>query len=213
MSISQRVLRIVARSLKSVHLCKKVLVVSPTTHILRGFLIDRTMRKNMYNLWKVVAPLYRPMRFLILNYSETIGPPTEWLTIKPDEIKDAADRVTQYILDGHFDQLQQLRGPREFMEHVSWMVGNTTDPFRFDYAMTQYLLGNRAACLETLQALIADERPDASPSHFCAWAKQIVPKIETNPSEVEEILRNFEQANIEMLALSPTLIDRDRPRE
>jgi hypothetical protein len=60
------------------------------------------------------------------------------ITIEKDEIQDAAERVTEYILDGHIEYLERLRGPREFLEHVSWMIGNNTDHFLFDYAMTQY---------------------------------------------------------------------------
>jgi hypothetical protein len=181
MSIPKRVLKIVARSIKGVCLCKDVLVVSPTEHIMGGFLIDRTAHKAQYNLWKVVVPLYRPMHLLMLNYSTIIGPPRSLLTIEKDEIKDAAERVTGFILDGHLEHLKRLRGPKEFLEYISWMIGNNTDHFLFDYAMTQYMLGNHSACLASLEAIVANGTRGMPEWHVCSWAKKLVPKLKTNP--------------------------------
>jgi hypothetical protein len=207
MSIPRRVLKIVARSLKGVFLCKSLLVVSPTEHILRGFLIDRTAHKSKYNLWKVVVPLYTPMHLLILDYSTQIGPRGDWLTIEKHEIQDAAQRVTGYILDGHLDHLKRLRGPKEFLEYVSWMIGNTTDHFLFDYAMTQYMLGNQAACLASLQAMRGNEPIGMPRPNIFTCSKELIAKLATNPSEVAEMVRQFERANVEQFALEPTIIN------
>jgi hypothetical protein len=206
MSIPKRVLKIVARSINGVCLCKALLVVSPTEHILRGFVIERTTHKGRYNLWKVIAPLYIPMRCLYLDYSNIIGPRGPWLEISVDEIQDAADRVTGFILDGHLEHLKRLRGPKEFLEHISWMIGNDTDTFLFDYAMTQYMLGNHATCLATLEAMIAKDMPGMRRGDVFTWAQKIIPKLKASPSEVAEILQQFEKTNVEQFALAPTLI-------
>jgi hypothetical protein len=206
MSIPKRVLKIVARSIKGVCLCKALLVVSPTEHILRGFFIDRTSHKGKYNLWRVIVPLYRPMPFVILNYSNIIGP-RQWIEIAADGIQDAADRVTGYILDGHLEYLKRLRGPKAFLEHISWMIGNNMDTFLFDYAMTQYMLGNHATCLPTLEAIVAkDWAADMRRGDEYTWAKEIIVKLKVNPSEVAEILQQFERTNVHQFALAPTLI-------
>lgn len=148
------------------------------------------------------------MHLLILNYSTIIGPRGDWLTIEADKIQDAADRVTGYILDGHFEYLQRLGGPEEFMEHISWMIGNTTDQFLFDYAMTQYMLGNHAACLTSLQAMKGNEPTGMPRPNIFTCSKEIIPKLKTSPSEVTEMVRQFEKANVEQFALEPTMIGR-----
>lgn len=206
MSIPVRALKIVERSIKGVCLCKALLVVSPTEHILRGFFIDRTGHKGKYNLWKVIVPLYIPMRSIILDYSNIIGPRGDWLTIATDELRDAADRVAGFILDGHLEHVKRLRGPKEFLEHVSWMIGNNTEQFLFDYAVTQYMLGNHATCLATLEAVVAKDMRGMRPGDVFTWAKEIIPKLKTNPSEVARILQQFEQTNVNQFALAPTLI-------
>jgi hypothetical protein len=206
MSIPRRVLKIVSRSIEEVCLCNSVLILSPTEHILRGFLIDRTAHKGKYNLWRVVVPLFRPMHLLILNYSTIIGPRGDWLTIEADKIQDAADRVAGYILEGHFEHLKRLRGPKEFLEHISWMIGNTTDQFLFDYAMTQYMLGDHTACLTSLQAMRGNEPTGMPRPNIFTCSKEIISKLKTNPSEVTEMVRQFEKANVKQFALEPTII-------
>ena len=209
MSIPKRVLSIVARSMKGVCLCKNVLVVTPTEHIMRGFFIDRTAHKNKYNLWKVVVPLYRPMHLLILNYSKQIQGPN-WLTIERDQIPVAAQRVTEYILDGHLDHLKRLRSPKEFLEHISWMIGNDTDHFLFDYAVTQYMLGNHAACLASLETINHRNESAKMPRpNIFTCAKEFIPKLRTSPCEVAEVLEQLEKTNVTQFALEPTMI---RPR-
>ena len=208
MSIPKRVLSIVARSMKGVCLCKDVLVVTPTEHIMRGFLIDRTAHKSKYNLWKVVVPLYTPTHLLFLNYSTQIQG-RSWLTIEKEQIPVAAQRVTEYILDGHFDHLKRLRGPKEFLEHISWRIGSTGNHFLFDYAVTQYMLGNQAACLASLEAMSGREPTQMPRPNIFTCAREFIPKLRTSPCEVAEILEQLEKTNVTQFALEPTMI---RPR-
>jgi hypothetical protein len=72
MSRSTRIFRLIARDLPGVVLCKDMLVVVPTERILRGFLLETTTERDRVYLWKVVTPLYRPMRHVILDYSDRI---------------------------------------------------------------------------------------------------------------------------------------------
>jgi hypothetical protein len=93
MSVPLNILRHVQRSLNGTQLCKDMLVVTPTEHILRGFLFERTTEKGMYYLWRVVMPLYRPANTVILNYSSRIPNATALLGDLRTSPASAAGRV------------------------------------------------------------------------------------------------------------------------
>jgi hypothetical protein len=204
MSISRRTLKSVGQSLKGLHLCKSVLVVIPTDHILRGFLLERTPYRSTYYLWSVIAPLYRPMYGVTLNYSTRLLR-SNYIEIPADRIAQSAEYITNVIADGPLDHVKRITGPKEFLEHISWMIGNTTDPFRFDYAMTHYMLGNHAKCLSVLEELVAEPMPGMRRHKVFDWAQEIITKLNINPSAVGRIIEYFEHENVDKFALSPTL--------
>jgi hypothetical protein len=73
MSIQRETLRLKQHNLKGTQLCKDVLVVLPTEHILRGFVFERTLVKEMYYLWRVImSPGH-------LSYLRKVKGPREFL--------------------------------------------------------------------------------------------------------------------------------------
>ena len=52
MSIQRGSLRLIQGNLKRTRLCGDVLVVLPTEHLLRGFVFERTLEKEIYYLWR-----------------------------------------------------------------------------------------------------------------------------------------------------------------
>src|SRR5262249_22056230 len=54
-SIQRETLRLIQSTLKGTRLCKDVLVVLPTEHLLRGFVFERTLHKETYCLWRVIT--------------------------------------------------------------------------------------------------------------------------------------------------------------
>ena len=48
MSRSKRIFGLIKKELPGVELCKDMLVVLPTEHILRGFLLEATIEKDRY---------------------------------------------------------------------------------------------------------------------------------------------------------------------
>src|SRR3984893_19472012 len=73
MSIKRKTLQLIQRRLKGTQLCKNVLVVLPTEHILRGFMFERTLSKDMYYLWRVITPLYMPANPVFLDYRKRLS--------------------------------------------------------------------------------------------------------------------------------------------
>jgi len=73
MSMQRKTLRLIQPRLKGTRLCKDVLVVLPTEHLLRGFLFERTPYKEMHYLWRVITPLYHPANHIYLDYSKRLS--------------------------------------------------------------------------------------------------------------------------------------------
>ena len=96
MNIQRATLRLIQRNLKDTRLCKDVLVVLPTEHILRGFLFERTLVKEMYYLWRVIMPLYLPVNTIILNYSKRISN-GEPVRLTRSEMSETAERIAASV--------------------------------------------------------------------------------------------------------------------
>jgi hypothetical protein len=201
MSIPRTVLRDIQHALSGTQLCRDVLVITPTEHILRGFLFERTLEKGIYYLWRVVMPLYRPANAVVLNYGLRI-PYGEKMSLTPGGV-EARDRVLQIILDGHLTYLRNLRRPKDFLEHISGMIGNTTAVFRMDLALTHYMLGNIRECVNILETLSSDRNTLASRSGIVT---ALLDDLKTNPVNAARRVEDWERTNVENLGLAQTVV-------
>ena len=97
MSRSKRLFRWIQKNLPGLVLCKDMLVVPPTEHIVRGFVLEATSQKERVYLWKVVTPLLRPIGSVILNYSDRISGTEKELYIKKDAFEQSAENIRNII--------------------------------------------------------------------------------------------------------------------
>lgn len=97
MGIQTETLRLIQGHLKGTRLCRDVLVVLPTEHLLRGFVFEPTTEKEMYYLWRVVMPLYLPTKSIILNYSKRISKGDKFRLSRP-ELKQSAEHIARHLL-------------------------------------------------------------------------------------------------------------------
>jgi hypothetical protein len=201
MSIQRKTLRVVESMLKGTRLCKDVLVVLPTEHLLRGFVFERTLAKEMYYLWRVVMPLYRPANFIILNYSKRISK-GEYIRLTQQELSQAAERIASIMSPGHLSYLRRVRGPKEFLKHVGWVKGNTTLNFKVDLALTYYMLGSVDQCLKILGDLPLEELPPPLRANIVPFFAE----LRTNPADAASRVQAWERENIERLGLAETVI-------
>ncbi len=206
MGIQRETLRLIQGHLKGTRLCGDVLVVLPTEHLLRGFVFERTLEKEMYYLWRVVMPLYRPANTIILNYSKRISKGDKFCLTRPG-LNQTAKGIAAAMSPGHLSYLRKVRGPREFLKHVSWMAGNTTVNFNMDLALTHYMLGNVGACVETFERMPLE---DLAPS----FRDRIVPfvtELRTNPADAASRVEAWERENIEKFGLGEAVIGAPTP--
>src|SRR2546423_9814410 len=98
MSRSRRIFERIEASLPDLVRCRDMLVVPPTRHLVRGFLLEATTEKGRVYLWRVVTPLYRPISSIILDYSDRI-PKSGEIYVKNDAPQESADLIRGIIGD------------------------------------------------------------------------------------------------------------------
>ena len=201
MSIKRKTLQLIQRRLKGTQLCKNVLVVLPTEHILRGFMFERTLSKDMYYLWRVITPLYMPANLLFLDYSDRIS--KGYLRLTREGLDETAERIASIMSPGHLSYLRRVRGPKEFLKHVGWMAGNTMLNFRVDLALTHYLLGNVDQCVKILERLPLEDLPPPFRVHIVPFFTE----LRTRPAAAAARLQAWERENVERLGLAETMSD------
>jgi len=175
-----------------------MLVVFPTEHILRCFLFERTTEKAMDYLWRAVMPLYRPSKGIVLNYSSKIPKNAQKFNLDRP-LDDVSQDVLKVITDRDFRYLQRIRGPKEFLEHISWMIGNATITFRLDLALTHYMLGNVLQCRKLIAELASDGQASSSNKDIISALND---ELRANPADVALKIRTWEKANILNLGLT-----------
>jgi hypothetical protein len=200
MSIKLKTLRLIQRRLKGTQLCKDVLVVLPTEHILRGFLFERTLSKDMYYLWRVITPLYMPANPIFLDYSERIS--KGYLRLTREALDETAERIASIMSPGHLSYLRRVRGPKEFLKHVGWMAGNTGLNFRVDLALTHYLLGKVDQCIRILELLPLENLAAPIRVHIVPFFTE----LRTSPADAASRLQAWERENVERHGLAETVI-------
>jgi hypothetical protein len=202
MSRSTKIFGLIERDLPGVELCRDMLVVLPTEHILRGFLIETTAERGRVYLWRVVTPLHRPMRSVFLDYSNRIPESGEDVYINSNAYKASAD-VIRAIISEHLEYLQAVRRPQDFLRHIGRMIGNSSINFRFDLALTYYRVGNVLQCKEILRALDieVDQLDEKLRMPIDRSIRDAAREIESNPMGFADLLDQWENRNIETLGL------------
>lgn len=215
MSMSRTALKLVQKSLPRFRLCKDMLVLPPTEHVLRAYEFERTPYKETFYLWRMVVPLYRPQSHLILNYSKRV-PRGDYVHLSKQSPRSSAAVITKIISDD-LPNLERIRTPHDFLDHISWMIGNDTPKFLFDLALTYFLAGRLDDALVTLeQTVVAAERLIArcyfdSPNiprlkELRRTANDFAAAVKSDPEKVAEFISACEQTNIAQFGLAETTL-------
>jgi hypothetical protein len=212
MNRSKAVFALLRKEMSGVELCKDMLVVKPTEHIVRGFLIETTTEKDRIYLWRVVTPLYRPMKSIFLDYSTRIPETGADIYIDRNEYRKSVDAI-RAIVSANLEYLQHIEAPKDFLRHVSWMIGNSSINFRFDLALTYHRIGELDRCRDMLQALKTEV--DRSDPQFRMPVDQAIKHaahaIEANPTTFPDLLNEWERMNIERLGLRSSCVVSNEP--
>jgi len=214
MSMSRKALKLVQKTLPRLRLCKDMLVLPPTEHILRAYLFERTPYKETFYLWRVVLPLYRFNSHRILNYSYRI-PKGAYVRLSKEAPEQTAVEVTRIIAED-LGKLEMIRGPLDFLDHVGWMIGNDAPAFMLDLAVTYFLVGRYHEAMSTLgeipqqaDKLIAWYGPGHRGSAYFAEIRRVAVRlakdIRSDPAAAAHMISEWERVNIATLELADTI--------
>jgi hypothetical protein len=205
MSRSKRLFKWIQRRLPELLLCKDMLVVPPTEHLVRGFLLEATSERDRVYLWKVVTPLLRPLRTVILSYSDRIQGEEPELYIRRDAFEQSAEKVRD-IISGHIEYLRGIRRPHDFLRHAGWVVEGSPLLQRFDQALIHYIIGNVQQSVKVLRALDKEvDSWDARRQEYIGpLLKRVVQEVDKDPAGVRPLLEQWENENVERLGLQPS---------
>lgn len=203
MSVSRTFLRRIQKSVSGTVLCKKILVVVPTKHILRGFCFQGTRRKSTFSFYQVVMPLYTYRDHLYLSYSEDLTK-TKRVHLVTEEIDTISEQVLKMV-DESLPHLRSIRGPKEFLEWNSWMVSADRYHITIDLALTHFMLGDAQLCLKILEDLTVGSslEPDRDGNENL---KPFIHELRTEPSMAAQRIHAWERANIERFGLIDSMV-------
>jgi hypothetical protein len=215
-SRSKRIFGIIAKEMPGFVLCRDMLVIPPTEHILRGFLIEGTSEKGRIYLWGVVCPLHRPLRDPILNYSNQITRDKRDIYVDPKNSDEAAALIGS-IISEHVDYPASIRTPKDFLRHSCSGITENSDFFpRYDLALTHCRLGNirkGSGLLKNLRGWydlwtqqFQQKYKDEFDDPIDYQMKQVERAIELGRDKVLALLDEWENKNVELLELEPTRV-------
>jgi hypothetical protein len=192
-------------------LCKDMLVIPPTEHLVRGFLLEATSQKERVYLWKVVTPLLRPLRSVMLNYSDRISGSKPDVYIRDHAFEASAEHI-RTIISERVEYLRGIRHPDDFLRHASWVVDGSPLLARFDQALMRYVMGNVQQAVEALRALDKEvDGWDADRKEYVGpLLKQLVHEIDIDPLRLTALLAVWEQQNVDRLGLAPSRLSSDQ---
>jgi hypothetical protein len=210
MSMSGRALKLLQKSFGDLRLCKDMLVVPPTDHIIRCFVFERTPYKGLFYFWRVVLPLYTQWSVVTLRYSTRLAKGA-YIDLGEAAFEQSIRDLRQIIAEGPLDDLRSIRDPQEFLNRFGGALvaeGYTPPMYPFDAALTYYLVGKIAFCLEILDDFASEDlHPGRVDIHRSA--RDLAREMRLDPSAGTRKIQALERINIERFALRPTMSDHE----
>lgn len=181
--------------------CKGLLVLTPTEHILRGFVLEPTSARDTVKVWRIVLPLYLRAANLNLSYSEE----SRWLRLNRDDWQGSADMVFDLIA-GHVEALRAVRQPADFLRYFLAGGGCHRGVWSdFDRALTHYMIGDIDQAVTMLRAFDAGfDRARPGSDYVVPVIDRVMHEIETNPLGLAPLLKEWEDAQVAALGLQPS---------
>jgi hypothetical protein len=210
MTMSGRALKLLQRSFNDLHLCKDMLVIPPTEHIIRCFLFERTPYKRLFYFWRVVLPLYTQWPVVTLGYGKRLAK-GDYIDLSDPQIERSVQSLVDILSQGELEDLRAIRGPQEFLARfggASVNEGFTPLISAFDAALTYYLVGNTSFCVDILDDFASEDlRPGRVDVQLSA--RDLAREMRVDPLAGDRKINALEKINIERFALGPTLAVHD----
>lgn len=177
-----------------------MLVIGPTSHIVRGFLFERTPAKNAYYLWALIVPLFCPsMQNLSLNYSHPIRSKNNVPVLVDINCNDDhAFALSKMLADEHMPQLLKIGDPAAFLQ----ACGRDDDDIRvnilLDFAIAYCLIGEVKRGNELFQKILHSQTPNPILPRVQESTRQIITALENGSAAFLELIAGYEDTNLKL---------------
>jgi hypothetical protein len=145
------------------------------------------------------------MKSVFLDYSHRIPETGEDVYVDSRDYQLSAARICSIIVE-NLENVRNIRTPQDFLRHVAWMIGNRSINFRFDLALTYYLVGDVHRCREILRSL--DVEVDQLDYKILLPVDQAIKRaareIESDSASFKRLLDEWESSNVDRLGLLPS---------
>ena len=201
-SVTKQVLQKVQKLLPMTRLCKKLLVVTPVEHVVRGFMFERSIMPGMYYFWSVIGPLYTPRPYLILDYGDRLES-GETFNVTAETIESTSDRILDVIVNGPLGDLERIGDPKNFLGHLNKLLPGRRD--KADLALTHYMLGYPKECARVLERAVEELRPYESRADWIGELSIFLDELKNESALPARLIEKWERASIENLGLAKAM--------
>jgi hypothetical protein len=206
MSISGKALKRLQAVIPDLRLCKNMLVIPPTEHIIRGFMFEYTPYKGLFYFWSNVLPLYTEWPVMTLRYSKRLAR-SDYIDLGEAEFDRSITRLVDIVSGGELEDLRSIRGPGEFLSRfggTSVDQSYTPGISPFHAAMTYYLVGNVPFCLNILEDYAGEDLRRGRADDLLA-ARDLLHEMRVDPSAAGRRIAALESQNIANFGLAPSI--------
>ena len=197
-SLKAELIQLIARNMRSVEISKGMIILKPTDHIVRGFLLEGSAYKGVFYAWAMVVPLFGIMQNVSLNYSRRIiFGQNRSEKIETDEQRklETALFLTQLFEKHYIDDLSEIRTPHDFV--IKFPIGDMfiRPNMAFEYAVALCLEGDTVRGKSMLES-IAD-LAGQSPLHkkVISLSKKILTDLRNGRNSFMTSIRSIEVEN------------------
>jgi hypothetical protein len=202
--MSGRALKRFEESFSGLRLCKYMLVVAPTEHIIRCFCFERTPYKGLFYFWRVVLPLYTPYPALTLGYGRRLGK-GNYIDLGEAEFERSVAHLTEIISQGELADLRSISTPQDFLDRFGGPAPKEGYGISLlTAAFTYYLVGNIPLCIDILEDFAGQDLHKGSVDYHLS-ARDVAREMRLDPSAGARKIKALETATIKRFALTPTI--------
>jgi hypothetical protein len=195
----KRITRLVREREPRLILSKRMLILPPVGHYVRGFYLDQTSGKDMFRPSYLVQPLYRPRTNWALGYGDrfTAAPQYGLFSI---ENPGTENQLAELLLGEGMRRIEHVDSPEAFLEY-----SKTLEPRR---TAGDWHVFHTLALLGRLdEARVAGERSmekyyRAEWDH-CRQSRRLLHILDGGQERVDRLLRKWEQQVVKELKLEP----------
>lgn len=198
MSLIRKIAKLVGGELRAQY-TKNIVVVGPVHHFVRGLAFEATPYPRRFYLWKIIVPLFRPMRSVDLIYSDRIN--LNAIGAGPIYVPENAEcktvkQIVTEISTHHLEDASSAFSTQDFL--MRFPLGSLSElpTATFDNAIAQFLVGNAEVCRSLLNRLATSVEKNVRSSVMRDLAKRTIFELDSGTTKLMGIIKTYEEENL-----------------